>query len=174
MWKDVMQQMKQHETVKDMLLGNYETPHFSRAWYAVFWMNHHSEIQLDSVCPSLVMTDILQQLIYVFIIGISASPVLQDLTVYFSHQKYHMFCPTILLVPGRFGPMTSFIERSSRTDQPMGFLVEAESGRWRFMLEKYMKLYHTWSRPSIFSHMLSNVWCVVCLEEVYHSVSFCS
>lgn len=171
MWKDVMKQMKHHETVKDMLLGNYETSHFSRAWHAVFWMNHYSEIQLDSGCPSLVMTDILQQLIGVYSRDQSVLHRCCKILVYFSHQKYHMFCPTILLAPGRFGPMTSFIERSSRTDRRWvasfifseHFLVEAKSCHWSFMLEKYMKLYHTWSRPSV-CHMLSNVWCVVCLE----------
>lgn len=135
MWKDVMKQMKHHETVKDMFLGNYETPHFSRAWHAVFWMNHHSEIQLDSGCPSLVMTDILQQLIGIYHRDQSVLHRCCKILVYFSHQKYHMSCLTILLVPGRFGPMTSFIERSSRTDRRWvasfifseHFLLEAKS-----------------------------------------------
>ena len=104
--------------MKDMLLGNYEAPHFSRAWHAVFWMNHHSEIQLDSGCRSLVMTDILQQLIGIYHRDQSVLHRCCKILVYFSHQTYNdMSCLTILLAPGRFGPMTSFIERSSRTDR---------------------------------------------------------
>lgn len=162
-----MKQMKHHETVKDMLLGNYETSHFSRAWHAVFWMNHYSEIQLDSGCPSLVMTDILQQLIGVYSRDQSVLHRCCKILVYFSHQKYHMFCPTILLAPGRFGPMTSFIERSSRTSRWVAsfcvsehFLVEAES--------EWLKL-HAWEIYEIISYMIKTF----CLSHVEQCVVCC-
>ena len=62
-----------------------------------------------------------------------------------------MSCLTILLAPGRFGPMTSFIERSSRTDRRWvasficseDFLVEAISGVEASCLRNIWRLYHT-------------------------------
>lgn len=165
MWKDVM---KQNEIVKDMLLGNYETPHFSRAWHAVFWMNHHSEIQLDSGCRSLVMTDILQQLI----------------GIYHRDQSVLHRCCKILVYFKLFSYILAI--KSITCHVPPFCWCQADLGRWLLLSKEAQGrtadgLLHLfspnifWSRPRVVieASCLRNIWNYIIHDQDLRSSVTC-